>query len=187
MSKTYTESELLALGLTKEQIDAVANQAPSITDAHNDVKDEKPNNITSFSDVVNRELTKPLSVTSISDLKLQSAGELVQLPGFVEGEDFIARMRRPSLLAMVKKGMIPNSLLSEATELFSNGTSNIGKNKNTLDDMMNVIEIICEASLIEPTWKDIRDNDIELTDEQLMAIFSYSQRGIAGVRQFRNQ
>lgn len=185
MSKTYTESELLALGLTKEQIDAVANQAPSVVSAAD--KEEKASNVMNFAEVVNNELRKPLSVTSISDLKEQSMGELVQLPGFVEGEDFIARMRRPSLLAMVKKGKIPNTLLSEATELFSNGTSNIGRNKNTLEDMMNVIEIICEASLIEPSYNEIKNANIELTDEQMMAIFSYSQRGIAGVKQFRNQ
>jgi len=179
MTKTYTESELLAMGLTQEQINAVASQID------NESKEVKPVK-KSFAQKVEEELNKPLKVTSISSLKKQAAGELVQLPGFVEGEDFIARMRRPSLLAMVKKGKIPNSLLSEATELFSNGTSTIGDN-NSLEEMMNVVEIICEASLIEPSWKEIQDEGIELTDEQLMAIFSYSQRGIAGVRQFRNE
>lgn len=183
MSKTYTESELIAMGLTKEQIDAVAND--------NDVENEEVTAVVpastkkTFADRVQEELEKPLSVTSISSLKKQASGELVQLPGFVEGEDFIARMRRPSLLAMVKKGKIPNSLLNEATELFSNGTSTVSD--SNLEEMMNVVEIICEASLIEPSWQDIQAEGIELTDEQLMAIFSYSQRGIAGVRQFRNQ
>ena len=181
MAKIYTESELIAMGLTQEQIDAVANQVD------NEPKEVVPVKKKSFADKVNEELNKPLKVTNISELKKQSLGELVQLPGFVEGEDFIARMRRPSLLAMVKKGKIPNSLLNEATELFSNGTSTIGDSGNSLEEMMNVVEIICEASLIEPSWKDIQDAGIELTDEQLMAIFSYSQRGIVGVRQFRNQ
>lgn len=180
MAKTYTESELIAMGLTKEQIDSVAKEAESTNIV--EMPEKK-----SFADKVNEELSKPLKVTSIDSLKKQSAGEIVQLPGFVEGEDFIARMRRPSLLAMVKKGKIPNSLLNEATELFSNGTSTVGRDDSSLEEMMNVVEIICEASLIEPSWKDIQDNGIELTDEQLMAIFSYSQRGIAGVRQFRNQ
>lgn len=180
MAKTYTESELIAMGLTKEQIDSVAKEAESTNIV--EMPEKK-----SFADKVNEELNKPLKVTSIDSLKQQSAGEIVQLPGFVEGEDFIARMRRPSLLAMVKKGKIPNSLLNEATELFSNGTSTVGRDDSSLEEMMNVVEIICEASLIEPSWKEIQDNGIELTDEQLMAIFSYSQRGIAGVRQFRNQ
>lgn len=180
MARTYTESELIAMGLTKEQIDSVAEESEGTNIV------EIPNR-KSFADKVNEELKKPLSVTTIGALKQQSAGELVQLPGFVEGEDFIARMRRPSLLAMVKKGKIPNSLLSEATELFSNGTSTIGNSEGSLEEMMNVVEIICEASLIEPSWKEIKDAGIELTDEQLMAIFSYSQRGIAGVRQFRIQ
>ena len=183
MAKTYTESELIAMGLTHEQIDAVAKQIEE--EEKEKVVPIKP--VNKFASKVEEELKKPLSVTSISSLKRQSSGELVQLPGFIEDEDFIARMRRPSLLAMVKKGKIPNSLLNEATELFSNGTSTIGDNDSSLEEMMNVVEIICEASLIEPSWKEIQDAGIELTDEQLMAIFSYSQRGIAGVRQFRNQ
>lgn len=178
MSKTYTESELKAMGFTQQQIDAISNQSDGI------VEDNKA---ISFSDIVNKEMMKPLSVTSISDLKRQTSGELVELPGFIEGEKFIARMRRPSLLAMVKKGKIPNTLLNEATELFSNGTSTVGKNNNnTLQDMLQVVEIICEASLIEPSWSEIQANNIELTDEQLMAIFSYSQRGVVGLSQFRN-
>ena len=182
MAKTYTESELIAMGLTQEQINAVANE--SAEEKQGEIVEMQPRK--TFAEKVQEELEKPLAVTSISSLKRQSSGELVQLPGFTEEEDFVARMRRPSLLAMVKKGKIPNTLLSEATELFSNGTSTIGKDGSGLEDLMQVVEIICEASLVEPTWKEIQDAGIELTDEQMMAIFSYSQRGVAGVRQFRN-
>lgn len=181
MGKMYTESELLAMGLTREQIDSVANE----------VEEEKPVNIVkTFEDKVNEEVNKPLKVTSISELKEQASGEIVELPGFIDGGDFVVKMRRPSLLAMVKKGKIPNALLSEATELFTNGTASMAKGKNSdnqLEQMMDVVEIICESSLIEPSWKEIQENGIELTDEQLMAIFAYSQRGIAAVKQFRNQ
>lgn len=180
MSKTYTESELKALGFTQQQIDSIARQSEE--DGNGLVESS---NTVDFSARVSAEMSRPLKATPVSKLKEQSVGELVELPGFVENEPFIARLRRPSLLAMVKKGKIPNTLLNEATELFSKGTSTVGSGKNTLEDMMQVVEIICEASLVEPSYQEIRDNDIELTDEQLMAIFSYSQRGVAGLKQFR--
>jgi len=182
MSRTYTESELIAMGLTQEQIDSVA--------AESQAEPKQDTGVVSLADFAKRvddTLSKPLNVTSISALKRQSLGEVVSLPGFIDGEDFIVRMRRPSLLSLVRKGKIPNTLLNEATELFNNGTSTVGVNGNTLEDMMDVIDIICDASLLEPTYKEIQDNGIELTDEQLMAIFAYSQRGVNGLRQFRKQ
>lgn len=180
MARTYTESELRAMGISQEQIDSVVED------------EEGKGNIVNISngglvDRLNKQVREPLRATSISDIKRQASGEFVMLPEFIEGEKFIVKMRRPSLLAMVKQGKIPNSLLSQATELFANGTSTAGQDDNSLEEMMDVVEIICEASLIEPTWKELKDNDIELTDEQLMAIFSYSQRGIKGVEQFRIQ
>lgn len=182
MSRTYTESELIAMGLTQEQIDSVAAESQEESK-----QDEGLVSIADFSKHVEETLSRPLSVTSISALKRQSLGEVVSLPGFIDGEDFVVRMRRPSLLSLVRKGKIPNTLLNEATELFNNGTSTVGVNGNTLEDMMDVIDIICDASLLEPTYKEIQDNGIELTDEQLMAIFAYSQRGVNGLRQFRKQ
>lgn len=183
MSRTYTESELIAMGLTQEQIDSVA--AESQEEQVESKQNVNSASIADFSKHVEEALNRPLNVTSISALKRQSLGEVVSLPGFIDGEDFVVRMRRPSLLSLVRKGKIPNTLLNEATELFNNGTSTVGVNGNTLEDMMDVIDIICDASLLEPTYKEIQDNGIELTDEQLMAIFAYSQRGVNGLRQFR--
>lgn len=190
MSKVYTESELRALGVSQEQIESMdKDRNKSIKEAveavtNQNIEDKK---VINFANELKEATAKPLQATSIAEIKRQAGGEFVELPGFIEGEHFIVKLRRPSLLAMVRQGRIPNTLLNEATELFSNGTSTVGRNnENSLKEMMDVIEIICEASLIQPTWKELKDNDIELTDEQLMAMFSYSQRGIKGVEQFRN-
>ena len=57
-------------------------------------------------------------VTSIEELKKVAFGEVVELPSFVQGVPFYARLKRPSMLAMTKSGRIPNELLVEANKLF---------------------------------------------------------------------
>ncbi|MBO7695445.1 MAG: hypothetical protein J6T10_22700 [Methanobrevibacter sp.] len=132
---------------------------------------------------------KVLKVTSIDELREISNGELVELPGFTSGTTFVARLKRPSMLGLVKTKRIPNSLLNEANKLFSGGVSKVTNtgidNDKTMEQLMNILEIICEESFIEPTYKDLKENNIELTDEQLMAIFSYTQRGLKSLENFR--
>ena len=47
-------------------------------------------------------------------------GELLELPPFLEGTEFIVRVKKPSLMALAKSGRIPNALLASAQELFNN-------------------------------------------------------------------
>ena len=56
-----------------------------------------------------------------------------------------------------------------------------------MNELFEVIDVIVEAALLEPTIEDIHSVDMELTDDQLMAIFSYTQRGVKGLEQFRTK
>lgn len=129
---------------------------------------------------------KPMTVTSIVDLQKYANGTVVRFPDFAEGQPFVARVRRPSLLVLAKEGKIPNSLLTTAGELFSGSTAD-SVNENTLRDMYDVCHIVCEATLIEPTLRDIESQGINLSDEQLMAIFNYTQAGIKSLEPFREE
>lgn len=124
-------------------------------------------------------------VTSIYDLQRYAKGQIVRLPDFAEGQPFIARMRRPSLLIMAKSGKIPNRLLSTATNLFNGGNDKNANTDSLLSDTYDVCEAIAEAALVEPTLSDIKNSGIELSDNQLIAIFNYAQRGIEALDNFR--
>ena len=130
-----------------------------------------------------------LVVTNIEELKKQMQGELVELPGFAEGCKFVARLKRPSMLSMVKRGKIPNELLVEANKLFSNGPSKTAAlnqlDSKMMNNMFDIIELICKESFVEPKYETLKENGIELTDEQQLAIFSYTQRGIESLKSFR--
>ena len=127
-----------------------------------------------------------MEVTSLEALKSYSMGQLVELPSFAEGQSFVARLKRPSMLALVRSGRIPNSLLQSANTLFINGTMD-ESNKSAMSDVMDILDTICDACFVEPTYQQIKDAGIQLTDDQMMFVFSYSQRGVKALEPFRDE
>lgn len=126
------------------------------------------------------------NITSIEELKKYQEGEVVELPSFAVNQPFVARLRRPSMLVLAKNGAIPNDLLTSANSLFEKG----GQSFNALDEtmltkMFDVMEVICEASFVEPSYKALKEAGIELTDEQYMFVFGYSQNGVKQLNSFR--
>lgn len=175
--------DFVKAGFSEEQIErlmAIAKNADDKIDA------------TNVSRKISEIPTSPLledesKVTSIYDLQRYAKGQIVRLPDFAEGQPFIARMRRPSLLIMAKSGKIPNRLLSTATNLFSGGSDKNANTDSLLSDTYDVCEAIAEAALVEPTLSDIKNSGIELSDNQLIAIFNYAQRGVEALDNFRKK
>lgn len=130
-----------------------------------------------------------LKITSFEDLQTYAKGDIVELPPFAQDRPFVARLTRPSMMELVKRGKIPNTLLKSANELFSGGI--VGAfdedKEDALSQLFEVIDVICEASFVEPTYQQIKDSGIKLTDEQLMFIFNYSQAGIKALESFRSE
>lgn len=120
-----------------------------------------------------------MNITSIDELRLMSGGEIVELPPFVQGKQFVAKLRRPSMMNLVRQGKIPNSLIKMATDLF-NGTTKDSETsaEEAMPQMLQIMEIMAEATFVEPKWSDIKAAGIELTDEQMIFIFNYTQSGV---------
>lgn len=183
----YTREQLVEMGMDEAQIGAilatyanedsdkvVAMQSKSVTARHGEV--------------VPANCDESMKVTSISDLHSYASGTVVRLPDFGDGQPFVARMRRPSMLVLAKNGKIPNTLLNVASELFAKGGSGLDTdNVNMLGDMYDICHIICESALVEPTMAEIEGAGMELSDEQLMAIFNYTQAGIKALEPFRKE
>lgn len=130
-----------------------------------------------------------LQITSIDQLKKYSTGQVVELPSFADGQPFVARLKRPSMMNLVKMGRIPNELLNSANSLFIKGTSGVAESSRfdseTLSKLFDVVDILCEASFVEPSYKDLKDAGIELTDDQYMFVFNYTQNGVHALDSFR--
>lgn len=132
---------------------------------------------------VNRE---QLAITSIEELKQYAQGEVVVLPPFAPTQPFVARLKRPSLLAMAKNGKIPNELLVKTNELFINdGTAANASDDNMLKEIFSVIDTIAGEVFVQPTYEEIKKAGIQLTDEQMLFIFNYTQTGVKNLENFR--
>lgn len=129
---------------------------------------------------------KIANVTKIEELLKYKEGELVELPPFGAGQPFFAKLRRPSMLSLAKSGKIPNDLLTSANSLFEKGSGSFNSlDERMLTKMFDVMEVICEASFVEPSYQEMKEAGIELTDDQFMFVFGYSQNGVRQLDSFR--
>lgn len=115
-------------------------------------------------------------VTSIGDLDNLKKGEVVELPPFDEGTPLVARLKRPSLLTLCKNGTIPNTLLATAQKIYE------GEKSGDIKSYSEILHAVAESALVEPKYENVKDI---LTDEQLTAIFNYTQTGVLGLLPFR--
>lgn len=192
-------------GLTTEQIAAILmnNKQKADTKTAEAVKpiDSKIVDITNVTNATNAtkghdepqeiemEIFNEEDITSIEDLEKYAKGVILRFPDFSDGQPFIAKVKRPCLLAMVKSGRIPNQLLKTAEELFQGKVNTASKKGDGegLKNLMEICEIFAEASLVQPTYQQIKDAGIELTDTQLMAFFNYSQAGAKALKRFHKK
>ena len=123
-----------------------------------------------------------MAVTSIEKLKKIAQGQEVELQGWDE-EPFVCVLKRPSLLGLVENGDIPNPLLHAAYILF-NG-SNDPKDQVNLKEANDLYRIIAKAAMVSPTYEQLEEIGLELTDMQLLEIFSFTQIGVQGLISFR--
>lgn len=131
---------------------------------------------------------KELKVTTIDVLKSYPNGEVIELPSFGPNQPFVARLKRPSMFYLVESGKIPNSLVVQANKLFANGVGAVKSqtmDEDMLKNLFSVLDAVCDASLVEPTFKELKEAGIFLTDQQKSFIFSYVQAGVNALSSFR--
>jgi len=127
-------------------------------------------------------------ITSAEKFK-QSAVQEVEIPGNEPGEVFTVKLKKVSILAIAGKGRIPNSLMSVVNKLFGMG----GKATNDevteasmqhITQMAELLHIIARESMVEPTYDEVGEY---LTDDQLEAVFSFTQDGVKKLESFPKQ
>lgn len=182
----YTKDQLKALGMDDAQIAAIMSVYKTEENGSENVSGQNSQVVAPTHTVPVVPVIEDLKITSVSDLHIYGQGKVVRFPDFAEGQPFVARVRRPSMLVLAKQGKIPNALLNSANELFANGGSGMdADNPKMLSDIYDVCEVIAEAALMQPTYAEIKQAGIQLSDNQMMALFSYTQNGIRALESFR--
>ena len=125
-----------------------------------------------------------MAVTSIEKLKKLSQGQEVELQGWDE-EPFVCVLKRPSLLGLVENGDIPNPLLHAAYTLFNE--ANNPKDQVNLKEANELYRIIAKAAMVNPTYDQVVEAGLELTDMQLLEIYRFTQLGVKSLISFRTK
>ena len=107
--------------------------------------------------------------------------QVVTLPGWF-GETVEMELKRPSILALAAAGAIQNPLMKTARKLFYSG---INPDGGDLAEEGRVLLEVAKAALVKPTFDELEAAGIELTDEQLIAIFQFTQLGAKALDRFR--
>ncbi|MGN1370180.1 MAG: hypothetical protein ACI4WX_15020, partial [Aristaeellaceae bacterium] len=124
---------------------------------------------------------KATSVTALADI---GKGELVELPGWTDDKPFVARLRRASLTGMIRAGKIPNPLIAAAQKLYEGARS---ASKASFEDTAKVVRTVVSEALVEPKETVLEEAGLELTEQQVDAIYMYAIRGPKALEAFRHQ
>ena len=116
-----------------------------------------------------------LSLDAIKTSKIET------IPGWF-GETVEVELKRPSILALAAAGAIPNPLMKTARKLFYSG---INPDGGDLAEEGRVLLEVAKAALVKPSFDELEAAGIELTDEQLIAIFQFTQLGAKALDRFR--
>ncbi len=115
-----------------------------------------------------------MAITSLNDIK-KIANPEIEISGWNK-DKFTCKLRRISMLDLLSKGKIPNSLLGAAQELFE-GKKKANKDDN-IKEIAQIIDIFVQASLVEPSLKELESVGVSLTDTQKIDIFNYCTQGV---------
>ena len=116
-----------------------------------------------------------LSVASVK------TSQIVRIPGWC-GDTVEVELCRPSVLALAAAGAITNPLLKTARRIFYAGISPDG---GDLAEEGRVLLEIAKAAMVSPVFDELEAAGIQLTDEQLIAIFQFTQLGAKALDRFR--
>lgn len=125
-----------------------------------------------------------MAVTSLEDLKKIAEGQEVELLGWGE-EPFVCKLKRPSMLGLVANGEIPNPLLNAAYILFNGAKTT--KDVINMKEQKELLTIMARGAMVEPTYAELEEIGLELTDTQLLEIYNYTQIGVKALTSFRTK
>lgn len=116
-----------------------------------------------------------MSITKIDEIKAKQIIE-VPLRGWGIDDVFNVKLKNFSLLEVASKGKIPNPLIGPVLGLFQGKGMEI-ETVEGLKTFKEVVDFFCDVCLVEPTYKELKDNGINLTDDQRNAIYNFATRG----------
>lgn len=132
-----------------------------------------------------------LTITTFEDLQQYGQGEVVELPPFEDGKPFVARLKKASMTSLMSAGKLPNSLMEIAINMFESSQADAKKKKKDTFDpgdykqLLDLYEVVCSAAFVEPTWEQIKQSGVFLTNAQYNFVMEYTQGSVNALKTFR--
>ena len=123
-------------------------------------------------------------ITDINAIAQKYGAQEVTLPGWSAEDEFVCKLKRPSLMDMAASGSIPNPLLGTVRTLFSANRKEI--ENVPLDKQAEAMMAMARHAMVEPTLEELKQVGVTLTDVQLMMIYAYAIGGAAALEPFRD-
>ena len=124
-----------------------------------------------------------MEITKVADIRSLGAEDVVELSGWDE-RPFVCRLRRVSLYEMIGSGCVPNPLIPVVRDLFMGMSKALEKNLSDAEDVKAFLTI-AKCSMLEPSYQELQEVGIQLTDQQVLEIFFYATRGPRSLAAFR--
>ena len=120
-----------------------------------------------------------MSVISASEFR-KRATRVIEIDGFEPGEKIEVRIKPASLINLMVSGKLPNDLLGTVQELFDKGDDLrdedvFAQGADKVKEIMSLIDLVCDQSLVEPPFQEIKD---VITDNQKMQIMGAAQGNV---------
>jgi hypothetical protein len=123
-------------------------------------------------------------ITNFEELKNKYGNREYALPGWDFNSDFVCKLKRPSLVDMTAVvGFVPNPLMGTVADLFMPTTKKMEKMDQ--EKQARALQLMAKFALQEPTYDQLAEAGIALTDEQYNAIYAFALGGAAGLDRFR--
>jgi len=126
------------------------------------------------------EIAQILNIKELQDM----ARIIISIPDFNNEKTINVRVQKPRLMAMAAKGQIPNHLIGIATEVVGGKQKNSKKDDELLKDAALMMELYCQACLVDPTYEEFKDI---MTDQQADYIFRWATNQVKELDSFREE
>lgn len=145
--------------------------------------------------------TTPNRAITLTELKLKSKGTLIDIPDFEDEKTIKVRVKKVDFskqllngkynLASFLSGSITGKLAKlnenddiEREKIIREEMEKDSENNESIEDIFNMIDVICKECLIEPTWLEFEEI-YPLTINQKYSIFRWVISGIKDLQPFR--
>ena len=122
-------------------------------------------------------------ITNVEDIRGKHGVQEYRLPGWESGEEFVCKLRRPSATGLAAAvGHVPNPLLGVVAEMFMAGPKAVAK--IPADQQAQALLAIARYALVEPTYDQVAEAGIDVSDNQYHAIYAFALGGATGLARF---